>query len=80
MHPDLVAEFMAEYQREWNRLHKETLGARAELEAELKTVERQIRPASLSAMPRAVAQSTRAAFSTASKARCRSTAMPPIAG
>lgn len=28
MHPDLVAEFVAEYQREWNRLRAETLGAR----------------------------------------------------
>ncbi len=43
MHPDLVAEFVAEYQREWNRLRQETLGARAGLETELKTVERQIR-------------------------------------
>jgi site-specific DNA recombinase len=43
MHPDLVAEFVAEYQREWNRLRQETLGARTGLEAELKSVERQIR-------------------------------------
>jgi site-specific DNA recombinase len=43
MHPDLVAEFVAEYQREWNRLRQEMLGARTGLEAELKSVERQIR-------------------------------------
>ena len=43
MHPDLVAEFVAEYQREWNRLRKETLGARTGLEAELKAIEREIR-------------------------------------
>jgi hypothetical protein len=41
MHPCLVAEFMAEYAREWTRLRKET--RRAGLEAELRTVERQIR-------------------------------------
>ncbi|HVS08810.1 MAG TPA: recombinase family protein [Planctomycetota bacterium] len=43
MHPDLVAEYVAEYQREWNRLRAETLGARAGVETELKTVEKQIR-------------------------------------
>ncbi|WP_425364940.1 recombinase family protein [Georhizobium profundi] len=42
LHPDLVAEFVGEYQREWNRLRGEENAARQRQDAELQKVERQI--------------------------------------
>lgn len=38
LHPDLVAEFVAEYQREWNRLKATQTSERAATEHELKTL------------------------------------------
>ena len=42
LHPDLVAEFVAEFQKEWNRLRREETAAKARDTAELTRVERQI--------------------------------------
>ncbi len=42
LHPDLVAEFVAEFQKEWNRLRREESVARTRDTAELARVERQI--------------------------------------
>ena len=42
LHPTLLAEFVAEYHREWNRLHRETTSERSTAEAELKAVSGQI--------------------------------------
>lgn len=42
LHPDLVAEFVGEYQREWNRLRGEENAIRQHHDAELQKVDRQI--------------------------------------
>ena len=42
MHPEMLKEFVAEYQREWNRLHSEGTSARNSLERDLKQVSAQI--------------------------------------
>src|SRR6056297_4284624 len=42
LHPDLIAEFVAEYQREWNRLHRDETAARMLAERELANVKRKI--------------------------------------
>ncbi|VVT04919.1 recombinase zinc beta ribbon domain-containing protein [Rhizobium sp. EC-SD404] len=42
LHPDLVAEFVGEYQREWNRLRGEENAIRVRRDAELQKVDRQI--------------------------------------
>ncbi|MCK8464450.1 hypothetical protein MUY35_11355 [Aliiroseovarius sp. S1339] len=38
MHPALMAEFVSEYHREWNRLQVENTSSHTRLEAELRTV------------------------------------------
>ncbi|MEM5470096.1 recombinase family protein, partial [Celeribacter marinus] len=40
--PEMLKEFVAEYQREWNRLHSEGTSARTSLERDLKQVGTQI--------------------------------------
>ncbi|MEN8831456.1 MAG: zinc ribbon domain-containing protein [Pacificibacter sp.] len=42
MHPELLKEFVTEYQREWNRLHSESTSARSSIERELKQLGVQI--------------------------------------
>lgn len=42
LHPDLVAEFVSEYQREWNRLRGEENAIRQRQDAELQKVDHQI--------------------------------------
>jgi site-specific DNA recombinase len=42
LYPDLVAEFVGEYQREWNRLRGEENAIRQRHDAELQKVDRQI--------------------------------------
>lgn len=42
LHPDLIAEFVAEYQREWNRLHQEETAERVAVERDLADVKRKI--------------------------------------
>ena len=42
LHPDLIAEFVAEYQREWNRLQQNETAARVSVERELADVKRKI--------------------------------------
>jgi hypothetical protein len=42
LHPDLIAEFVAEYQREWNRLQQDETAARVSVERELADVTRKI--------------------------------------
>lgn len=42
LHPEMIEAFIAEYQREWNRLRSSEVSARATCEAELKTVIKKI--------------------------------------
>ena len=42
LNPAMLTEFVAEYQREWNHLQKETHSARGSYETELKTITKQI--------------------------------------
>lgn len=42
LHPDLISAFVAEYQREWNRLRREEEMIRSRKTVELVTIERQI--------------------------------------
>lgn len=42
MDPEMLKEFVAEYQREWNRLHSEGTSARSSIERELKQLSGQI--------------------------------------
>jgi len=42
LHPDLIAEFVAEYQREWNRLHQDETAERVAVERDLADVKRKI--------------------------------------
>ncbi|MCF1711067.1 recombinase family protein [Tabrizicola sp. J26] len=42
LHPDLLAEFIAEYHREWNRLKQDEMSARTTTEGELRSVRQKI--------------------------------------